>query len=202
MVISSIIAAYSDLAEFSLSNVQLRGYFWMALNVVSSAAYVLTMRSRIKLTGFSDWDSMFYNNFLAIPVLALCSLLTEDLSSESLIQNFPASTRHILLPAIVFSGAAAVGISFSTAWCIRVTSSTTYSMVGALNKLPVALSGILLEYASTHNFDNVTPSSITSILVGFLAGLVYALAKNSQKKAESSKPNDTALPLPVMGRRE
>ena len=35
---------------------------------------VLTMRKRIKVTGFSDWDSMFYNNLLSIPVLAAFSI--------------------------------------------------------------------------------------------------------------------------------
>jgi hypothetical protein len=46
----------------------------------------------------------------------------------------PAENRTFLLAAIAFSGAAAVFISYSTAWCVRTCGSTTYSMVGALNK--------------------------------------------------------------------
>jgi len=38
----------------------------------------------------------------------------------------PSDTRNFLLFVIAFSGAAAVGISYTTAWCVRVTSSTTY----------------------------------------------------------------------------
>lgn len=45
------------------------------------------MRKRIKVTGFSDWDTMFYNNLLSIPVLALFSLLVEDWSSENLTKS-------------------------------------------------------------------------------------------------------------------
>lgn len=45
------------------------------------------MRKRIKVTGFSDWDTMFYNNLLSIPVLALFSLLVEDWSSENLTRS-------------------------------------------------------------------------------------------------------------------
>lgn len=41
----------------------------------------------------------------------------------------PPETRNFLLTAIAFSGAAAVGISYTTAWCVRVTSSTTYRYV-------------------------------------------------------------------------
>lgn len=200
MVLSSIIAAWSDVSatlgdsvpitSIGLSLESLKalpgvvsrlniGYLWMLINCATSAAYVLAMRKRIKLTGFSDWDSMFYNNLLSIPVLIVFSFLVEDWSVASLARNFPQDTRNFLLFAIAFSGAAAVGISYTTAWCIRVTSSTTYSMVGALNKLPVAASGMLFFG------DPATFGSVSAIGVGFFAGLLYAIAKNNQKKAES-----------------
>ena len=92
------------------------------------------MRKRIKVTGFKDWDSMFYNNLLSIPVLLIFSLLVEDWGSASFARNFPEANRGFLLLAIAFSGAVAVFISYSTAWCVRTCGSTTYSMVGALNK--------------------------------------------------------------------
>ncbi|KAK0202870.1 UAA transporter [Desarmillaria ectypa] len=210
MVISSIIAAWSDVStatedatSMGLSGVSLEnlrsmtgavqhlniGYFWMLVNCLTSAAYVLTMRKKIKVTGFSDWDSMFYSNLLSIPVLLVFSLIVEDWGSESLARNFPANTRHVLLLAIAFSGAAAVGISFTTAWCIRTTSSTTYSMVGALNKLPVAASGMLFFG------DPVTLGSTSAIGVGFFAGVLYAVAKNNQKKAEVRGQGDSIIPL-------
>jgi GDP-mannose transporter len=72
---------------------------------------------------------MVYNNLLSLPVLLGGSLLLEDWSSASLERNFPAEGRMLLLAGIAVSGAAAVGISFTTAWCVRVTGSTTYSMV-------------------------------------------------------------------------
>jgi len=210
MVISSVIAAWADVTHtlgdsapavsvgISLDSLQAVtgavqhlniGYFWMLLNCISSAAYVLTMRKRIKATGFSDWDSMFYNNLLSIPVLAVFSIVVEDWGAENLAKNFPEQTRNFLLLAIAFSGAAAVGISYTTAWCVRTTSSTTYSMVGALNKLPVAASGMLFFG------DAVTFGSVSAISVGFFAGLVYAVAKNNQKKADSRMQADTIIPL-------
>lgn len=196
MVISSVIAAWADVAtavgDFPLAGGLTSvtdavrslnaGYVWMLVNCIVSAAYVLTMRKRIKATGFSDWDSMFYNNLLSVPVLIVFSFVFEDWGSENLSRNFPVETRNLLLFAIAFSGAAAVGISYTTAWCIRVTSSTTYSMVGALNKLPVAASGMIFFG------DAVTPGSVSAVAVGFFAGIVYAVAKNNQKKAEAVEP--------------
>jgi GDP-mannose transporter len=87
------------------------GYVWMFLNCISSAGYVrlrslssfvisstesnllvdmrcphqvLTMRKKIKSMGFSDWDTMFYNNTLSIPVLLVFSIITEDWGTKNL----------------------------------------------------------------------------------------------------------------------
>jgi GDP-mannose transporter len=211
MVLSSILAAFTDVNNAigsaenippasaamgigldMMSNMVSRlnaGYIWMFVNCLMSAAYVLLMRKRIKVTGFSDWDSMFYNNLLSIPVLVVFSIIVEDWGSENLVRNFPVETRNVLLSAIAFSGAAAVGISYSTAWCVRTTSSTTYSMVGALNKLPVAASGMLFFG------DAVTVGSVSAIGMGFFAGVIYAIAKNNQKKMESRPQATTIIPL-------
>jgi len=213
MVLSSVIAAWSDIS-FSLENMSgvwssvdtgsgsaplpvssifanlSGGYFWMFANCFSSAAYVLTMRKRIKVMGFGDWDTMFYNNFLSIPVLVVFSVLVENWSWENLVKNFPPDYRQILLSAIAFSGFATVGISYTTAWCLRATSSTTYSMVGALNKLPIAASGMVFFG------DVVTLGSVTAIGVGFFSGLVYAIAKNNQVKADKARAAQTTeIPL-------
>ncbi len=69
MVFSSVIAAWADIqhalqshghssdeasAKISTLNA---GYIWMLVNCLCSAAYVLGMRKRIKLTNFKDYDS-------------------------------------------------------------------------------------------------------------------------------------------------
>jgi GDP-mannose transporter len=61
-------------------------------------------------------------------------------------------------------------------------------MVGALNKLPVAASGLIFFG------DAVTFGSVSAIGVGFVAGVVYAVAKNNQKK-ESRTKVDAIIPL-------
>ena len=63
------------------------------------------------------------------------------------------------------------------------------SMVGALNKLPVAASGMIFFG------DPVTFRSVLAIIVGFFAGVVYAVAKNNQKKVENRTQADAILPL-------
>lgn len=127
---------------------------------------------------------MFYNNLLSIPILVIASLLVEDWSSVNVAKNFPAAQRNNLVLAMIFSGLSSVFISYTSAWCVRVTSSTTYSMVGALNKLPIAVSGLIFFDAP------VTIPSVSAIMVGFVSGIVYALAKVKQP----SQAKGTSLP--------
>ena len=61
-------------------------------------------------------------------------------------------------------------------------------MVGALNKLPVAASGMIFFG------DAVTLGSVSAVGVGFFAGIVYAVAKNNQKKMESAS-QPVVLPM-------
>lgn len=63
------------------------GYFWMAINCISSASFVLYMRKRIKFFSFKDFDTVYYNNLLSIPLLLIPSLLLEDWSCPNLLMN-------------------------------------------------------------------------------------------------------------------
>ena len=53
------------------------------------------MRKRIKGMGFKDWDTMFYNNLLPIPLLAIFSFIMEDWGSANLAKNLSVD---MLLP--------------------------------------------------------------------------------------------------------
>ncbi|OQE32353.1 hypothetical protein PENSTE_c001G09168 [Penicillium steckii] len=192
MVFSSLIAAWADIkhavessgdtsSKVSTLNA---GYLWMLINCLCTSSYVLGMRKRIKLTNFKDFDTMFYNNLLSIPVLLVATLLMEDWSSANLTRNFPEDNRNGIMVAMILSGLSSVFISYTSAWCVRVTSSTTYSMVGALNKLPIAVSGLVFFDAP------VTFPSVSAIVVGFVSGLVYAVAKIKQ----NAKPKTGVLP--------
>ena len=127
---------------------------------------------------------MYYNNLLSIPILLICSVLLEDWSSVNIAKNFPPEMRNNLILAMIFSGLSSVFISYTSAWCVRVTTSTTYSMVGALNKLPIAVSGLVFFDAP------VTFPSVSAIGIGFVSGIVYALAKVKQ----SAKAKLSMLP--------
>ncbi|KAJ4337640.1 GDP-mannose transporter into the lumen of the Golgi [Didymella glomerata] len=193
MVFSSLIAAWADIqhaltsvghateaATEAVSTLH-AGYLWMMFNCICSATFVLAMRKRIKLTNFKDFDTMYYNNLLTIPILLIASIVVEDWSPANIAKNFPADQRNAVVFMMVLSGLSSVFISYTSAWAVRVTTSTTYSMVGALNKLPIALSGLIFFDAP------VTFGSVSAIFVGFVSGIVYALAKVRQNAAAKAK---------------
>jgi len=205
MVASSVIAAWADIqhalasygghsqlskaASDKISTLN-AGYLWMMFNCFCSAAYVLGMRKRIKLTNFKDFDTMYYNNLLSVPILLICSLFLEDWSSKNINLNFPPAQRNQIITAMVFSGLSSVFISYTSAWCVRVTSSTTYSMVGALNKLPIALSGLVFFDAP------VTIPSVSAIALGFVSGIVYTVSKMRQSvSAKPVLPTSNSIPM-------
>lgn len=140
---------------------------------------------------------MFYNNLLTIPVLIVCSLLVEDWSSENLAKNFPLESRNSLFLGMIYSGLCAIFISYCSAWCIRVTSSTTYSMVGALNKLPIAVSGLVFFDAP------VTFGSVSAIFIGFVSGIVYAWARIRQTEmAKMTLPSTQPMSASAQSHRD
>ncbi|ORY81216.1 GDP-mannose transporter [Leucosporidium creatinivorum] len=198
MIISSLIAASPNISAWlwppevlpGLEGVITEtssglGYLWVVINCLVSAAYILGMRKKIKSMGFTDWQTSFYNNAISIPVLLVASLVTEGWTSDNFSKNFPPADRSYLIFAMILSGGVAVFISFCSAWCIRVTSSTTYSMIGALNKLPVAVSGMIFFN------DPVTLRSVSAVSLGFAAGLLYTHAKQlsneAKKKAQAGE---------------
>ncbi|QLQ80062.1 hypothetical protein HG537_0D00620 [Torulaspora globosa] len=188
MVLSSVIATWGDQQALAKKAAQTAvlgesalpfsiGYLWMFANCISSALFVLIMRKRIKLTNFKDFDTMFYNNVLGMPILLVASFIVEDWSQANLATNLSQDS----VTAMIISGLASVGISYCSGWCVRVTSSTTYSMVGALNKLPIALSGLIF-FDAPRNF-----LSFLSIFIGFLSGIVYAVAKQKKMQNQASQ---------------
>lgn len=198
IILSSVVGAINDISF------NLRGYIWMLINCAVSATYILYMRLSIRRVDFADFDSVYYNNMLAIPVMAILSITTENWSEfyADYYGDGPlVGSRNALFVGMVASSLAAFAISYSTAWSVRVASSTTYSMVGALNKLPVALSGILFFPRERHV---VNGGNIVSVMIAFASGVVYSVAQIQQRNKKTivrnvliESPPDETFPLQV-----
>ncbi|KAJ3087704.1 GDP-mannose transporter into the lumen of the Golgi, partial [Physocladia obscura] len=132
--LSSLIAGWADISAGKLlkdkSNI-FSAYFWMSLNCLTTAFFSLTLRAKIKDVGFKDFDTVYFNNLLSIPVLIICSLLFEGSAFAESYARFvdpgdESDSLFWLVTAITISSISAFAISYGTSWCVRVTSSTTY----------------------------------------------------------------------------
>ena len=66
-------------------------------------------------------------------------------------------------------------MSFASLWFLSTTTATTYSLVGSLNKIPVALIG-LFAFNVPWNLQN-----LASVMVGLVAGIIFVKAKSHGK---------------------
>jgi len=176
MVFSSVLGGVSDFHAHP------EGYIWMLLNSCASCGYVLMLRRTMQQVAFKDFDTVYYGNILALPVLVVMGFVLEDWHGFALFYGDEANAqeRMHLLAGLFMSGLAAFGISYATAWCLRVTSGTTYSMIGALNKLPIVFFGALL-----FNDTPATWITLVSVACGLSGGILYAHARNIQLKQMS-----------------
>ncbi|KAJ3283425.1 GDP-mannose transporter into the lumen of the Golgi [Borealophlyctis nickersoniae] len=213
MVLSSFIGGWADLtsptpAASGVSNgYALTGYMWMFANCATTAFYAVAMKKKIGEVSFQDFDTVYFNNILSVPVLATLSLLLEHREISKLsyqyFPNLPSAAENMaarqafigLAVAIAVSSVCSFAIGYSTSWCVRVTSSTTYSMVGSLNKLPIAVAGMLF-------FDDaVTFAGVLAVLIAFAAGILYSHAKSTLQRStlfpthsSSSLPHKYSIP--------
>jgi GDP-mannose transporter len=115
-----------------------------------------------------EFSMVLYNNALSIPpVLVLMILFGEH---KGLLSQ-PALTNPAFAAVAVLGGLIGFGISFSALWFLSQTTATIYSLVGALNKIPVAVVGIVLFHEAS------SPQNLASIFIGLGAGILFVYAK-------------------------
>ncbi|KAJ2574098.1 GDP-mannose transporter into the lumen of the Golgi, partial [Coemansia sp. RSA 1836] len=138
-----------------------------------------------------DFDTVYFNNLLTLPLYVVLSVIQENWSGffAYYSDNTHSAELHSFIRGMLISGVAAFAISYCSPWCLRTTSSTTYSMIGALNKLPIAI------FAMMWFPDPVSAGGVLAVLLGFGAGLVYTHAKNVQKR--DVPQGSQVLPPPI-----
>jgi len=160
-ILSFILMIGSSVFGNTIEKIPLVGYGWMVANVLSTAAYVLYLKKLMVVDMVTRTESVFFSNLLSVPMLLVLSLRFDGFEALSLTPGLVAS--------VGVSGMMAYLVSFSTAWSVKSLSSTSYSMLGAMNKLIVSASGFLI-------FDEkYEVMKMVALLIGILAGMLYSI---------------------------
>jgi len=170
MLVSAGVGAYTDRA-FTWA-----GYGWQVVNCGCTSAYALYLRSVMDRVAehtsdrrrMDEFSMVLYNNALSIPpVLLLVVIFGEH---RGLLAQ-PALRDPAFAAVAALGGVIGFGISFSALWFLSQTTATIYSLVGALNKIPVAVVGIALFHEAS------SPQNLASIFIGLGAGILFVYAK-------------------------
>ena len=173
MVMSALVGGLSDL---SFSKV---GYTWMAANCLFTASYALGTRKAMDIVKLDEFNMVFYNNILSLPLLLFLAVTFDELPGVFSADALSYTGFHV---AAWLSGILGMGISFSSLWCIRATSSTTFATVGSLNKVPQAMLGIVLFHAPTSILN------LFGLSLGLASGFCFAYAKIQESKWMQNAP--------------
>ncbi|GBG29937.1 GDP-mannose transporter [Hondaea fermentalgiana] len=180
MLFGAIMAGRSDL-EFDPW-----GYFWAGANCCITAAYVLYMPRAMSDSKLNAFGRVYYNNLLSLPLIVGMDLFSSNDLGKILTTEITMMTSidFGFVLCMVTSGCIGFFLSLSSFHCVQLTSPTTYAMVGAMNKIPLAVMGVIIFQT------RLSASSTTFIFVSLIAGAMYAYAKSREvkPKAEDSKP--------------
>lgn len=152
------------------------GYGWQIANCAFTSAYALYLRSvmdkvsehTVNKQRMDEFSMVYYNNLLSIP--PIMGLMWYFGEFEGLAAQ-PALQNPVFLTVSALGGVIGFLISFSSLWFLSQTTATIYSLVGALNKIPVAVVGMVGFHEPTN------PKNLTSIVIGLGAGVLFAQVK-------------------------
>jgi len=157
LVLGSLVAGFNDLKYDTI------GYLSMFFNVSTNLLHVQLTKYIQKSGGIKKEVVLHYQSVF------MCILLLPLLAG----QNIPLILSKLMmqdldvLVAFLSTGINGIVIALCSMWCIEKTSGSTYSMVGALNKIPSSILGLIIFN------DPIDVLNLLGVAIGLLGGIVF-----------------------------
>merc|ERR1712224_450163 len=113
MVVGAIAAAATDVMFSPL------GYFWMSMNCVATASYVLYMKSATKNIEISKFGMVYYNNLLSIPLLVPFALSFGEFTTIANKMDVVTDMTFIFINLV--AGSMGFFLNLASLWCVSST---------------------------------------------------------------------------------
>ena len=173
------------------------GVFWTVLNIVLTAAYNLRLKKVLadhKEWG-GHWAPMFYNNAFAVCILFPVVMWGPPGGFAGFAESLQELPAMGVASVCMFVAAGAV-LSGASLWCLRLTTPTTYCVVGATCKIPnILLGAIIFEQYPTNR-------GVLGIIVAFAGIYLYTWASlQGEKAACPTSPSPASQPAENRTRR-
>lgn len=171
------------------------GIFWTFANIVATVGYTLYMKQLLgdvkKQIG--RYGPVFYNNLLSIPFFIIGALLEPGDMVEAVLTTTPYGKFFLLLVTVLSSG-----MTFTVFWCMEMTSPTTFSVFGALNKVPLSLLGIVIfkQYPEPMGYVGISLALSAGFLYTYLNIQEEKRNKEKEAQARAAEHQDALNPMP------
>lgn len=162
MLGGAVAAAWKDISVTPI------GLFWMAMNCISSAGYVLYMKHATQSIKMTKFGMVYANNVLCIAFLLPVAYA---LGEVHLFYN--TNGIHTIDYALknLFAGFVGFFLNFASLSCVQATGPTTFAIVGSLNKVPITFLGYFI-------FDSaISGETLFYIGISLCGGFLYSYAK-------------------------
>ncbi|WUR04640.1 GDP-mannose transporter [Vairimorpha necatrix] len=154
---------------YNIFSTDINGLLWISINVLSTTIYIVTLRHILTDHRGDLMESIFYPNFFSIFLIGILSLSFESLNSIDL------SSKVVLF--IIFSSICALLTALTTAQVLISLSSTTYSMLGAMNKILLGFTGFIFVG------ESINTRKIYSLSIGILSTVLYTYSQTNKKNS-------------------
>lgn len=141
------------------------GASWMLTNCISSAAYAIRINRAMSKHTTRVLLASVYVNALALPLLVVLCIL------EGIPNRVPKGAPAL----IALSGVTSCLISTSSFWAASLFTATSMSMIAALNKGPMALSGMVFGLEPAGD-----PMKWASVGLGAAAAILFAASRSKR----------------------
>jgi len=142
------------------------GYFWIAVNILATSSYALSMQYVITCSRVSKQCLLFHTNLLSLPVLALAIASRGELPIlfASLANLTPAFVGIQVVVAVI-GGL----LGYVSMWTIECLGAGTFAVLGTMNKVPLVILGATI-FGDSFSFE-----SAIFCALGIVAGTVFAI---------------------------
>ncbi len=181
VAISAAVTAKFDIEYSAL------GYAWAAANLAANVAYLVSLRVCLAKSKASSLEKTFHSNLLSLLLIIPLSFAMGE--TKSVFVALKARSIGFKI-CYVLSGAVTTAVCASAFWTIQVTSGSTMSFIGGMNKIPIVIISLIVFD------DNVSFMGWVGVALGIVAGIVFVRAKASALSANELR---TPLSSPLTG---
>lgn len=166
MCFGAFMYAHSDLRDARFSFV---GYFWLGVNVATTTAYQIKVKSLVNQLELNSWNMSYYNNFLSLP---FCMVFAALYGEFDVVKTFLIDVDTVKASATFLSCTLGFLLSVSAFQLNRMISPTSITVLNNANKFV-----LIFFTAYFMDFQSLTGLSVAGMLFVMTAAAAYSLVR-------------------------